>query len=257
MPIPPHALAVLEFDRVREALAERAATRMGRERALSLVPATDAETIAAGLDQVEEALFVSPLNLGGVTDIRHLVAGVAEGRVIDGSEILEIAYTLDAAMNIRRSVAQRSRGPLLEVANRIGQHVVLVRTATERLDRDGTVRDDATPKLRSIRRRLGPLRGEIRDRLSALMDRHADALQDRLVTIRRDRYVIPVRASMENHVPGIVVDTSASSQTVFIEPAAVSSRRSRRSRASCSSSPAWSARSRACGRRSTPSRSST
>jgi DNA mismatch repair protein MutS2 len=53
------------------------------------------------------------------------------------------------------------------------------------------------------------------------MDRHAEALQDRLVTIRRDRYVIPVRASMESQVPGIVVDTSASSQTVFIEPAAV------------------------------------
>lgn len=221
MPIPPHALLVLEFDRVREALAERASTRMGRERALALVPETDARLVRENLDRVEDALFGVSLQLGGITDVRALVGALGEGQSVSGSEILEIAHTLDAAMALRRLVAQHSRGPLLEVATRIGTHVVLVRTVLDRLERDGSVRDDATPKLRQIRRRLAPLRDEIRGRLTVLMDRHAEALQDRIVTVRRDRFVIPVRASAENQVPGIVVDSSASAQTVFMEPAGV------------------------------------
>ena len=215
------SLTVLEFDRVRSALAERAATGMGRELAYALEPVTNHETIKTWLDQVEDALFGVSLHLGGITDVRPLIARLFDGQAISGSDLLEIAYTLDAAMTLKRSVAQHSAGPLLEVAERIGSHVVLCRTVLERLDRDGSVRDDATPKLRHIRRRLGPLRNEIRDRLTGLMDRHADALQDKLITIRRERYVIPVRSSFENQVPGIVVDSSASQQTVFIEPASV------------------------------------
>lgn len=219
--ISPRALSTLEFDRVREALSERSATNMGRERCLAITPESDPTSISQKLDQLEDALFGASLNLGGITDIRHVVAKLADGQMVSGSDLLEVAYTLDSAMTLRRSVAQHSMGPLLEIAERIGTHVVLTRTILERLNRDGSVRDDATPKLRTIRRRLDPLRGEIRDKLTAILDRQGDAIQDRIVTVRRDRYVIPVKASMESQVPGIVVDTSSSQQTVFMEPAAV------------------------------------
>jgi DNA mismatch repair protein MutS2 len=215
------SLNVLEFHRVCEALADRAATGMGRELAVHLVPSASHADVRRKLDQVEDALFGVALSLGGITDVRPILKRLDDGQTVPGSDLLEVAHTLDSAMTLKRSVAQHSMGPLLEVATRIGQHVILCRTVLERLDRDGTVRDDATPKLRHIRRRLQPLRSEIRDRLSNLMDRNAEAMQDKLITIRRDRYVIPVRASMENQVPGIVVDSSASNQTVFIEPASV------------------------------------
>ena len=215
------SLDVLEFHRVREALAERTATGMGRELALALEPESDHERIRTRLDQIEDALFGVSLHLGGISDVRPLIARLFDGQAISGSDLLEIAHTLDAAMTLKRSVAQHSAGPLLEIAERIGSHVILCRTILERLDRDGSVRDDATPKLRHIRRRLNPLRNEIRERLTGIMDRQAEAMQDKLITIRRERYVIPVRASAENQVPGIVVDSSASQQTVFIEPAAV------------------------------------
>ncbi len=215
------ALSVLEFDRVRSALAERAATNMGRELAFKLHPSIDAYDIRQKLEQVEEAVFGMTLSLGGITDVRGLLERVSHGQDLKGSDILEIAYTLDASMTLKRSIAQHSSGALLRVAEGIGQHVVFTRTVLERLNSDGSVRDDATPKLRMIRRRLEPLRSEIRDRLTNLMDRHAESLQDRLITIRRDRFVIPVQASRESSVPGIVVDSSASNQTVFIEPASV------------------------------------
>ncbi len=215
------ALTVLEFDRVRSALAERAATNMGRELAFKLHPSTDANVVAQMLEQVEEAVFGMTLSLGGITDVRGLLTRLSHGQDLKGSDILEIAYTLDAAMTLKRSVAQHSSGALLRVAEGIGQHVIFTRTVLERLNADGSVRDDATPKLRMIRRRLEPLRSEIRERLTHLMDRHAESLQDRLITIRRDRFVIPVQASRESSVPGIVVDSSASHQTVFIEPASI------------------------------------
>jgi DNA mismatch repair protein MutS2 len=194
------ALTVLEFDRVRSALAERAATNMGRELAFKLQPSTDAYQIRQMLEQVEEAVFGMTLSLGGITDVRGLLERLSHGQDLKGSDILEIAYTLDASMTLKRSVAQHSSGALLRVAEGIGQHVIFTRTVLERLNADGSVRDDATPKLRMIRRRLEPLRSEIRERLTGLMDRHAESLQDRLITIRRDRFVIPVQASRESSV---------------------------------------------------------
>ncbi len=215
------AIEVLEFAAVRSALAERASTNLGRELALALQPSTDGNRVRTMLEQVEDALYGASLHLGGITDVRALIAKLEDGNMVSGSDLLEIAYTLDSAMTLKRGIAQHSLGPLLEVAQGIGQHVILTRSVLERLDRDGSVRDDASPKLRQIRRRIEPLRGSIRDRLTGIMERAGDALQDKLITLRRERYVIPVKASFENQVPGIVVDSSASQQTVFVEPASV------------------------------------
>lgn len=221
MPFNPHALDTLDFARVREALSSRTATRYGAERARAIFPTDDGERIARELDELEDALFGVSLQLGGITDIRDHYARAQGGKVLAGGEILEVAYTLDAAMTVRRAVVSGSRGPLRELAAQIGDHVAFVRRALESLDRDGQVRDDASPKLRQIRRRLAPLRGEIRDRVTALLDRWADVLQEHLVTIRRDRYVLPVKASAVNQVQGIIVDASATGQTYFVEPAAI------------------------------------
>ena len=215
------AIQTLEFSAVQSALAERASTNMGRELALGLQPSTDPKRVNVMLEQVEDALFGASLHLGGITDVRGLVTKLEGGLSVTGSELLEIAYTLDSAMTLKRGIAQHSLGALLEVANGIGQHVVLTRSILSALGRDGTVLDEASPKLRQLRRRLAPLRNTIRDRLTSIMDRAGEALQERLITLRRDRYVIPVKSSFENQVSGIVVDSSASNQTVFIEPASV------------------------------------
>ncbi len=217
-------LEVLEFSKIRDALVGCASTGMGKELAATLTPSSDSYTVQRMLEQVEDALFGANLHLGGITDVRPVLSKLAQGQMISGSELLEVAYTLDAAMTLRRSVSQHSLGPLLDIAERIGQHgqhVLLTRTILERLNRDGSVRDDASPKLRQIRRRVEPLRSQIRDNLTRIMDRSGEYLQDRIITIRRDRYVIPVRSSFENQVPGIVVDSSSTNQTVFIEPASV------------------------------------
>jgi DNA mismatch repair protein MutS2 len=221
MMISSRALTTLEFQPIREALAERASTVMGRELALALLPQSDAYAVRTMLEQLEDALVGAHLHLGGITDVRGVLNKLTQGQLVNATELLEVAYTLDSAMTLRRSIAQHSLGALMAVAQHIGQHTILTRNILEKLNRDGSVRDDASPKLRQLRRRLEPLRSQIRDNLTRILERSAEFVQDKIITIRRDRYVIPVRSSFENQVPGIVVDSSASQQTVFIEPQSV------------------------------------
>ncbi|MCY1702440.1 endonuclease MutS2 [Deinococcus sp. SL84] len=215
------ALEALDFPRVRSALAQRAATGLGVERCLALRPSDDPERIARELDEVEDALFGVSLSLGGIFDIREVQARAAEGRVLSGSELLQVAYSLDGAMTVRRAIHANSRGALREVALGLGDHSELVSRYLSALTREGELRDDASPRLRDLRHRIEPLRGRIRDRLQASLERWADVLQENIVTLRRDRYVLPVQASRVGQVDGIIVDASATGQTYFVEPAAV------------------------------------
>ncbi|NTY01196.1 endonuclease MutS2 [Deinococcus sp. JMULE3] len=215
------ALSALDFPRVLSALAERSATTLGAERARALRPSDDAGRIARELDELEDALFGVSLSLGGIQDIRDLHARAGEGRVLAGQELLNAAYSLDGAMTVKRAISANSRGPLRELAVDLGDHSELVRRVLSALDRDGGVRDDASPRLRDLRKRIEPLRGRIRERLAATLDKWADVLQEHIVTIRRDRYVLPVQASRVGQVQGIIVDASATGQTYFVEPAAV------------------------------------
>jgi DNA mismatch repair protein MutS2 len=211
----------LDFPRVRAALAERAGSRLGVERAEGLDPLGSREAVETAWERVAEALSGPELSLGGVHDIRPLIARVENGSMLDSREILEIAYTMDAAGTIKRGILASERPALSELARRMSTFDGALRLVREQLDPDGNVRDDATPKLRDIRRRLNPLRGRIRDRLHELLQRYASFVQDPIITLRRDRYVIPIQASQQSRVPGIVLDTSDSGATVFVEPQAV------------------------------------
>ena len=221
VPFDAHALDTLDYPRIRAALSERAATPMGVELTHKLCPVTDTERISRELDELEDALFGVSLSLGGIGDVRELRERANEGRVLSGQELLEVAYALDGAMTLRRSIATNSRGPLLRLAGNLGEHGLLVRRVLESLDRDGQVRDEASHKLREIRRKVEPLRTRIRERLSSTLEKWAEVLQDHLITIRRDRYVLPVQASRVNQVQGIIVDSSGTGQTYFVEPASV------------------------------------
>ncbi|WP_412028178.1 endonuclease MutS2 [Deinococcus yunweiensis] len=215
------ALSALDFPRICDALAQRCATTLGTERARALRPSDDAGRIARELDEVEDALFGVSLSLGGIQDIRELHGRAREGRVLSGQELLNAVYSLDGAMTVRRAINANSRGPLREVALGLGEHSELVRRVLGALDREGNVRDDASHHLRDLRKRIEPLRGRIRERLAASLEKWADVLQEHIVTIRRDRYVLPVQASRVGQVQGIIVDASATGQTYFVEPAAV------------------------------------
>jgi DNA mismatch repair protein MutS2 len=221
MHVLPATLEKLSFDRVVAALAERAATPLGRERITRVEPDLSDDARERAFDRTDEVLHGDDLSLGGIEDVRPLLERVRNGGVLDGREILSIAYTMDGAATVRRAIAAGDRPRLRELAEAMSSFDGVLRLVREQLDVQGEVRDDATPKLREIRRRLQPLRGRIRERLAQLLAQHAQHVQDPIVTLRRDRYVIPIKASSQARVAGIVVDTSDSGQTVFVEPAPV------------------------------------
>ena len=214
-------LAKLDFPKIREALAERAASSFGVERALELQPTLNKAELGAAWQRTQEALDGPALALGGVEDVRPLVASIRDGRLVEGADLLRIAYTMDAAGTLKRAILASERPALGELALRLRSFDGALRLVREQLDLDGNVRDDATPKLRDIRRRLNPLRGRIRERLQGLLATYSEYVQDAIVTLRRDRYVIPIRASFQSRVPGIALDSSDSGATVFIEPQSV------------------------------------
>lgn len=221
MAFDPRALSALDFPRITQALAERTHTTLGHERARGLTPHNDPTQIERELDEVEDALFGVSLSLGGIYDIRDLYARCREGRVLSGTELGKVATSLDGAMTLARAVETHSRGALKRVAEGFGEHSELIRQIGAAIDRDGAVRDDASPRLRDLRKRIEPLRNRIREKLASTLDSWSDVLQENIVTIRRDRYVLPVLANRVGTVQGIIVDASATGQTYFVEPAAI------------------------------------
>ena len=168
MNVTPTTLQKLDFPRIQAALSERAASSLGVERALAVSPELSRAEVERAWARTAEALSGSDLSLGGVHDIRPLLERVRDGRVLEGPELLEIAYTMDASGTIKRSILASERPALSELARQLGSFDGALRLVREQLDPDGRVRDDATPKLREIRRRLNPLRGRIRERLQEL-----------------------------------------------------------------------------------------
>lgn len=221
MDISATTLHKLDWQRIQDALAQRAFSSFGQERARNLQPNLSRLNIETAWQRLSEALSGTPLSLGGVHDIRPLIAAVEDGKMLDGREILEFAYTLDAASTIKRAIAGTDRPALEVLAAGMSSFDAVLRLVREQLDSDGSVRDDASPKLRDIRRRLNPLRGRIRSKMQELLERYSEAVQDPIVTMRRDRYVIPIKANHQSFVSGIILDSSDSGATVFIEPQAV------------------------------------
>ncbi|MDQ3998020.1 MAG: Smr/MutS family protein [Gemmatimonadota bacterium] len=227
-----HALNVLEFARVLDLVAARAATELGAERVRSLSPATDGAT----LEREHARVAAVRANLEGdepwqpepVPDLRRPLARLrVEGSAFSGAELLEAALLLRSARRTRDTLRDPRRPPL--VAAILGQLLerLLIAPAEEEQIRgkfldDGSVRDDASPALRNLRRELRGAHGELirlLERAMGSLDAHHRAA-DMSVTLRNGRYVIPVRREGRTAVGGIIHGASASGATLFVEPPA-------------------------------------
>jgi DNA mismatch repair protein MutS2 len=211
-------LEVLEFPKVKALLAKRAKTPLGQELALGLAPLSQEEAERRhGLTQ--EALSY-PYALPEAGALKAAWERAKAGGRLSGPELLRAAQALEEAMALKEELLPLQNA-LSQVAAGIGDHGAFLLRVRKALDEEGAVRDEASPRLKQIRQELHPLRQEILNRLYALMDRHKEAIQDRFVTLRRERYCIPVRAGMAHRIPGLLLDESESGATLFIEPLSV------------------------------------
>lgn len=160
-----------------------------------------------------------PLPFAGVDEAAPLCdAATPAPREIP--ELLLVIGLARRVAEVRRALlaAPGDLARLHELAGRLPDTEGLVQWAASRLGRDGQIPDSASPLLAQLRRRLVQARGELVRRLEAVRRAHPDAATDAPATLRRDRYCLPVRAGARAQLPGLVLDSSGSGATVYLEP---------------------------------------
>lgn len=226
-PIQQEALELLEWPRLAEQLASFASTAPGRSACRELaLPACLAASRSLLAETTEllglDGLLEGGLSFQGVADIAALVNLCAKGGTAPGEELLALATTLAAARRLRRQIDDPQLRPVCTAL------VAELRTLPELeqrlhfcLEEGGRVADRASLPLEQLRRQLLGARSDRRDRLQELLRRCGAMLQDTVISERNGRPVLAVKAGAAGQLPGLVHDSSASGQTVFIEPQAV------------------------------------
>lgn len=219
----------VEFDKIREAVTSYAGSAMGKERCRQMLPCAHPSDIREKLDETEEVVRIlesaEPLPMGGIRDIRSSVTRAGLGAVLLPDEFLAIRSTLYAARRLKQFFEESALElvRLRELALAISVFSRIETKIENTISEQGAVRDDASVELMRIRRDLKSFQNQIKDRLEGIL-KHPDYqkfFQENLVTMRGDRYVIPVKQAYRSAFPGIVHDQSASGATVFIEPMAI------------------------------------
>jgi len=216
----------IEWDAVRRLLAQQARTAMGRERALSVVPFTEIAAIREAIESTRQARTalaeVGPPPVD-TPDVRPVLDRARiPGSVLDGIDLVMVIPFLEAAP--RLAAYARTTGQTAPAVVAMAQALPRVDDLRDALraalDDEGAVKDDASPRLRHLRRDLRERRRRVVADLERLFQgSDADRIfADRFVTVRHGRYVVPVRAEARQRLRGIVHDRSQSGQTLFVEP---------------------------------------
>jgi DNA mismatch repair protein MutS2 len=226
-PCPDKTRNDLEWDRLLAALASRCVSHMGRTLALGLPFASTRSATRRLLDEAREAAELleaaEPLPVVELSDVSDALGRVGASGVLSPVEIREIGKALGAARVLRRFLSvRRTRSPSLYDA--CATDPTLDDLADElglAFDPDGLLSDRASPRLKELRSEYQTSRTRMLSRLDDLMAKYEGILQDRYVTEREGRYVVPVRSDAHERFPGIVHSSSSSGHTLFVEPRAV------------------------------------
>jgi DNA mismatch repair protein MutS2 len=216
-------LDALDFTAIRDRLARHAATQLGHERLLALSPAGDVERIAleqAATTEMRALVVAHDFALPRVDDLRDAVARSAVGSTLEGADLRAIAHALAAADTALAAVRAADAPVLTARCAGVRSLRSIVNRIDHAIDERGVVLERASPALGRIRRDAANALDEARERTGAIARSAANrnAIQDALVTIRDGRFVVPVKAEAASAIPGIVHDTSATGQTLYIEP---------------------------------------
>jgi DNA mismatch repair protein MutS2 len=224
-----HTLRVLEYERVTQMLAERAACSLGAERARELQPSPLVAFVRERQQETAEARLLiaghGPFPLGGIHDIRPLLVLSEVGQLLTPHEFLDLSSTLLGSAKMRAFLLRHAeKAPLLaDRAKAIEEFPQLLRDIEACIGRSADVLDSASPALAAARARMRVVAARINERLSQFLSSatYRPMLQDPVIVLRDDRRCIPVRAEFRSHIRGIVHDQSSSGATLFVEPMAV------------------------------------
>ena len=220
-------LDLLEWTRLCQHLATFAATKLGAIASRHLqIPATQSESETLLVQTQEIYQLENRINTGlsfdGIQDIGASLERAELQGILSGDELMAIATTLVGMRRLRRLIDDQPDVPVLkELVADIRTYPELEQEIYRCIDERGDVTDRASVKLGEIRTQLKALRDRIYQVLQGILQRQSNAVQQPLITQRGDRFVIPIKASHKDAVPGIVHDTSTSGSTLYVEPNAI------------------------------------
>lgn len=220
------AFNTLEYDQIRDLIRRGAQTPMGHARVTRLAPLDDRDELTSALSAVSECVRLR--QRGGIWSFSELADPAdalsrlqIEGTVLDPLDILVVARLCDAAMSARAAILEERDAAqvLWQTVDRLPRDLssLSARIANKILP-SGEVDDRASPELARIRHDIAKLRSSITRTLENLMRKSEAAVQDELVTVRNDRFVIPIKSDHRARIQGVAHGFSSSGATAFVEP---------------------------------------
>ncbi len=224
-------LRVLEFDKIIDRLKSLTASDLGRELVQELAPQTDFNTVERMLAETSDGVSCimrrgSP-PLGGISDIRYSLKRLDIGGILNPGELLKLGGVLRAARKLKNYVNDKIDEDNTNIVNELISSLETNQRLEQKIETcilsEEEIADNASPTLNNIRRQIKDRQASIKEKLNDLIrsSKHQKHIQESVVTLRGDRYVIPVKQEYRSEIPGMVHDASSSGATLFIEPMAV------------------------------------
>jgi DNA mismatch repair protein MutS2 len=217
-------LELLEWSRLCQQVGTFAATKLGKIATRNLVIPQDPSVSLNLLTQTKEVYdletrLTGGLSFDGIEDFGDALERASVQGMLSGRELHDIATTLAGMRKLRRTLESEENIPVLQaLIEDVRTYPELEQDIYHCIDDRGDVTDRASDKLAEVRIKLKGLRDRIYKLLNNLIQRQANAVQQPLITQRGDRFVIPVKASHKDAIPGVVHDSSGSGSTLYIEP---------------------------------------
>lgn len=223
------AIKTLEFDKVKNMLASKAATPLGKEAALALQIESSFEKVKRLQQETFEALYIldsgKRFPFGGAHNITADVKRAEIGGILDTEALMKIMTTAAAVRQVKQFIVDNAEmlTVLKEYADNMQVFTRLEKQIDSVVDEHGEIKDSASPKLSGLRNAIVVSKNRVKEKLDSILHdpNYQKYFQDNLVTMRGDRYVIPVKQEYKMNFPGIVHDQSGTGATLFIEPLAV------------------------------------
>ena len=220
------SMATLELPQVLALLADCAATLEGKERCLALRPLTDLDDVARAQEETSAAVKMLILRgspgFSGVKPVSASLQRADMGGSLSTRELLDIASVLRCARGARDYGDSEEKTVISHLFRSLTPNRFLEDSITNSILSEEEIADSASSELASIRRHMRSTEARVRDILQRLISSNQSKyLQESIITIRSDRYVVPVKSEFKNAIPGLVHDVSSSGSTFFIEPMGV------------------------------------
>ena len=224
------SLKTLEYDKIIKMLEEKADSDPGRELCRSLLPSIQMQEIQKSQQETADAVSrifkKGSTSFGGNFDLRYAIKSLEVGSTLSASELLRLAGQLVNADRIKTYGQKENEDVPSDSLDEYFENLHPLTTISSEINRcilaEDEFADDASPNLKSIRRQITSASDKIHTVLRQMVNGPLKTyLQDSVITMRDDRYCIPVKAEYKSQVPGMIHDQSSTGSTFFIEPSAV------------------------------------